>query len=105
MLRVLRVFARVKPSARLSGAVNGADELFGGVIVRAAWRAARSRAPVRGARALKSVMRDVTSPRTGFPAVRSASGSAALLRINARLGFQETYSEVRLVRQAERPLM
>ncbi len=38
----------------------------------------------------------------GFPAVRSASGSAALIRINARLGFQETYSEVRLVRQAER---
>jgi N-acetylglutamate synthase-like GNAT family acetyltransferase len=35
----------------------------------------------------------------GFATVRSASGSASLIRINARLGFQETYSEVRLVRR------
>jgi GNAT superfamily N-acetyltransferase len=36
---------------------------------------------------------------SGFGAVRSASGNAALIRINARFGFQETYSEVRLVRR------
>lgn len=36
---------------------------------------------------------------SGFAAVRSASGNAALIRINARFGFQETYAEVRLVRR------
>jgi GNAT superfamily N-acetyltransferase len=37
----------------------------------------------------------------GFPVVRSASGNAALIRINERFGFQETYSEVRLVRRLQ----
>lgn len=34
---------------------------------------------------------------SGFAAVRSASGHAALIRINERFGFQQTYTEVRLV--------
>ena len=36
---------------------------------------------------------------SGFGAVGSASGNAALIRINERFGFQETYTEVRLVRR------
>lgn len=35
----------------------------------------------------------------GFLAVRSASGNPALIRINERFGFHETYTEVRLVRR------
>jgi GNAT superfamily N-acetyltransferase len=43
----------------------------------------------------------LTARDAGFSAVRSASGNAALIRINERFGFQETYSEVRLVRRLQ----
>ena len=36
--------------------------------------------------------------RAGYVSARSASGSDGLIRINAKLGFDETYCEVRLVR-------
>ena len=36
--------------------------------------------------------------RAGYVIARSASGSDGLIRINAKLGFSETYCEVRLVR-------
>jgi GNAT superfamily N-acetyltransferase len=38
----------------------------------------------------------------GCSSVRSASGSDALIRINARFGFAETYCEVRLVKRLSR---
>jgi N-acetylglutamate synthase and related acetyltransferases len=43
----------------------------------------------------------LTAREAGFSAVRSASGNAALIRINVRFGFQDTYSEVRLVRRRD----
>jgi GNAT superfamily N-acetyltransferase len=42
--------------------------------------------------------------RAGYVIARSASGSDALIRINAKLGFRETYCEVRLVRGLGSPL-
>ena len=59
------------------------------------------RPPMRGQRIATALRaRCILSARdAGFAAVRSASGSTALIRINARLGFQETYGEVRLVRR------
>ena len=41
----------------------------------------------------------LTARDSGFETVRSASGNAALIRINERFGFQDTCSEVRLVRR------
>ena len=40
----------------------------------------------------------------GYRTIRSASGHPALLRINARFGFEQGYCEVRLVRQVNPPL-
>jgi GNAT superfamily N-acetyltransferase len=40
----------------------------------------------------------------GCRTIRSASGHPAILRLNARLGFQRTDCEVRLVRQATQPV-
>jgi GNAT superfamily N-acetyltransferase len=41
----------------------------------------------------------VVAREAGYSTVRSASGSVALIRINARFGFRETYCEIRLVRR------
>jgi ribosomal protein S18 acetylase RimI-like enzyme len=41
----------------------------------------------------------LVAQRTGYGTVHSASGSDALIRINRRFGFKETYCEVRLVRR------
>jgi GNAT superfamily N-acetyltransferase len=41
----------------------------------------------------------VVARAAGYTVVRSASGNDALIRMNARFGFRETYCEIRLVRR------
>jgi len=76
----------------LSRRCDSGEAQFASTAVRPAMRGQRIATALR-ARCILSA-RD-----SGFEAVRSASGNAALIRINERFGFQDTYCEVRLVRR------
>ena len=91
-------FLTASESGRLVGyslltrRLDTGEAQFASTAVRPSMRGHRIATALR-ARCILSARHD------GFATVRSASGSAALIRINARFGFQETYSEVRLVRR------
>lgn len=85
---------------------------YSGVVARpdtpgAAWPVGTAVLPAYRNRGIATVLkaRCVAHARSrGFQVLHSASGSAALLRVNERFGFRALWTEVRLVRRLGEPV-